>query len=223
MKKITGNKRDTGSHAFHIIGHSGISFSALLSFSSLAFIAAGSSTAHAQYYGGLNLSAAQFGILPTITAEDPGFFITSTALDDHRIRYGLKLGYKVAPFVSVVTRYSDYDRRDSISRLSRNYGVDLESRLPISSRFSITGSAGFARLRSDPNFDGAYFPDLLGNIGGSAGSRAYAAGRLGLGMEYQWTNSLGLRFNVERYRALHGTGMGDLDADHVSFGVTVRF
>lgn len=223
MKRITGQQPGKSSSPVRTFRRSRISFSALFSVASLAFVAGGSGTAQAQYYGGINFSAAQFGILPTVVAEDPGFFITSTALDDHRIRYGLKLGYKVAPFLSVVTRYADYDRRDSISRLSRNYGIDLESRLPISSRFSITGSAGFARLRSDPNFDGAYFPGLLGNMGGSAGSRAYSAGRLGLGMEYQWTNSLGLRFNVDRYRALHGTGMGDLDADHVSFGVTVRF
>ncbi|MEP7155462.1 MAG: outer membrane beta-barrel protein [Betaproteobacteria bacterium] len=190
-------------------------------FGSLIWIVAGSSAANAQYHGGLNLNAAQFGILQELTQDDPGFFIASTALDDRRIRYGLKLGYKVAPFLSIVSRYADFDRRDTLSKLSRSYGIELESRLPLTSRFSVTGSAGFARLRGEPDFNGGFYPDLVGN----AGSRAYgaSAGRFVLGMEYQWTNSLGLRFNVERYRALRGSSMGDLDADHVSFGVTVRF
>jgi len=187
--------------------------------SALVFVAAGSSAASAQYYGGLNLSAAQFGILDEIAGDDSGFFIASTALDDRRIRYGLKLGYKVAPYLAIVSRYADFDRRDTTSRLSRNFGIELESRLPLSSRFSVTGSAGMARLRSEPNFGGSFLPDLLSNVG----SRAYSAGRFGIGMEYQWSNSLGLRFNAERYRALHGASMGDLDADHVTFGVTVRF
>jgi hypothetical protein len=42
-------------------------------------------------------------------------------------------------------------------------------------------------------------------------------------MQYQVNGSLGLRFDVERYRAINGSGLGDLGADHLSLGVMLKF
>ena len=190
-----------------------------LGLSSLIFVAAGSGIVSAQYYGGLNFNLPRYSAAIDAGDDDRGFFIASTALDDRRVRYGLKLGYQVSPYLAVVSRYSDFDRRGTASPLSRSYGLDLESRIPLSARFSMSGSAGIGKLRTEPNFGGGFYPDLLS----TSGSRAYTAGRLGLGMQYQVNNSLGLRFDVEKYRSLHGASMRDLDADHVSFGVTLRF
>ncbi len=191
-----------------------------LGISALIFVAAGSGMASAQYYGGLNFNLPRYGGLPGAGSDDErGFFIASTALDDRRVRYGLKLGYQVAPYLAVVTRYSDFDRRATVSPLVRSYGLDLDSRLPLSARFSISGSAGIARLRNDATFGGGFYSDLLA----SSRVKSITAGRLGVGMQYQVNNSLGLRFDVEKYRPTHGSSMGDLDADNVSFGVMLRF
>jgi OOP family OmpA-OmpF porin len=191
-----------------------------LGLSTLIFVAAGSGAAGAQYYGGLNFNLPRYGTVASVDRdEDGGFFIASTALDDRRVRYGLRLGYQVAPYLAVVSRYSDFDRRGTSSPLVRSYGIDLDSRIPLSARFSISGSAGVGKVRTETSFGGGFYPDLLA----SSGARAYTAGRLGLGMQYQVNNSLGIRFDVEKYRPLHGSSMGELDADHVSFGVTLRF
>ncbi len=186
--------------------------------SALIVVAAGSGIASAQYYGGLNFKLPRYGAVASVD-DERGFFIASTALDDRRVRYGLKLGYQVAPYLAVVSRYSDFDRRSTTSPLVRSYGLDLDSRLPLSARFSISGSAGIARLRNDTTLGTGFYSDPLATSGG----KAYTAGRLGLGVRYQINNSLGLRFDVEKYRQAHGSSMGDLDADHVSFGVMLRF
>lgn len=194
-----------------------------LGLSTLIFVVAGSGVAGAQYHGGLNFDLSRYAATADTvnTATAPGFFIASTALDDRRVRYGLKLGYQIAPYLAVAGRYSEFDRRDTISPLARGYGFDLDGRLPLFARFSLSGSAGIARLRGETTFGGGFYPGLLSTS--MPASRAHTAGRLGLGMQYQVNNSLGLRFDVESYRSLHGASMRDLDADHLSFGVMVRF
>jgi hypothetical protein len=184
-------------------------------------VAAGSGVASAQYYGGLNFDLSRYASVARVdgAAANSGFFLTNTALDDHRVRYGLKLGYHFSPQLALISRYSAFDRRDSLSPLSRNYGLDLEGRIPILAGFAVSGSAGIARLRSEPAFGGEFYSGPFS----TPGSRAYSAGRLGVGMQYQFNGSAGLRFDVERYRAFHGTGLGEPDADHLSLGVMLRF
>jgi len=192
-----------------------------LGFTALTIVAAGSGAASAQYYGGLNFDLSRYASMARVDGAGaaPGFFLTNTALDDHRVRYGLKLGYQFSPHFALISRYSAFDQRDSLSPLSRNYGLDLEGRIPILAGFAVSGSAGVARLRSEPLSGG----DLYAGLFSSPGSRAYSAGRLGVGMQYEFNGSVGLRFDVERYRAFHGNGAGEPDADHLSLGVMLRF
>ena len=193
----------------------------VLGLSALTVVAAGSSIAGAQYYGGLNFDLSRYatnthGAMADI---DSGFFIANTALDDRRIRYGLRLGYRYSPFVALVSRNSVFDRRDAVSPLARSYGLDLEGHLPILAKLALSGSAGIARLQSDSSFGGSLYSAPFSG----PGSHAYAAGRLGLGVEYQFNSSVGLRFDVERYRSFNGSGMGELGADHLSLGVMLKF
>jgi OOP family OmpA-OmpF porin len=192
-----------------------------LGFSTLVIGAAFSGTASAQYYGGLNFTASRYAPDVVGEADAAGFFLTNTALDDRRIRYGLRLGYQFSPTLALVSRYSAFDQRDSLSRVSRSYGLDLESRAPLLAGFAFSGSAGISRLRAGSPYgaNGGLYPEFFA----SAGSRAVTAGRLGLGMQYQVSSSVGLRFDVERYRAFNGSGLGDLGADHLSLGVMLKF
>ena len=52
-----------------------------------------------------------------------------------------------------------------------------------------------------------------------------SAGRVGLGVEYDFSHRLGFRFGLERYRNLNGNAYGgsNLDADTFSFGMRIRF
>ena len=62
-----------------------------LGLSTLMIVAAGSGVASAQYYGGLNFDPSRYATnAPAGMADaDSGFFVTNTALDDRRVRYGL--------------------------------------------------------------------------------------------------------------------------------------
>ena len=198
-----------------IINRNALGFFALL----IGVTASGG--AGAQYYGGLNFAASRYAPTVVADADAAGFFLANTALDDRRVRYGLRLGYQFSPSIALVSRYSTFDQRDSLSRISRSYGLDVEGRAPLLAGIAFSGSAGLARLRAGSgqgNISGLY-PEFFS----SPSSRAYNAGRLGLGMQYQVNGSLGLRFDVERYRAINGSGLGDLGADHLSLGVMLKF
>ena len=186
--------------------------------STLAIFAAGSGVASAQYYGGLNFDPLRSAAAANVEAA-PGFFVTNTALDDRRIRYGLKLGYQFSPLIALASRYSTFDRRDSVSPLARSYGLDLDGRIPVFAGFALSGSAGVARLNNESASGGGFYSVL----NSSPGSRAFTAGRLALGMAYQFNGSLGLRFDVERYRSFSGTSFGEPGADHLSLGVMLKF
>ncbi|HEX4859472.1 MAG TPA: outer membrane beta-barrel protein [Usitatibacteraceae bacterium] len=175
-------------------------------------------TAGAQYYGGIRFS------------PDPGhetvvpsrFFVTSTALDDGRVRYGLRLGYRLDPTFSLESHYSLLDPKESTLAPTRRYGFDLTSRVKLWDRIGLVGSAGIARLHGDagPSANGGMLPS---SYLGSLVSRTATVGRVGVGMSYQVTDSLGLRLDVERYRALGGGNIGAFATDNVSFGVSLRF
>lgn len=195
--------------------------------SALAIFAAGQSVAHAQYYGGLDfIRFSKAGA--EVLAPEPSFFIANTALDDRRIRYGFKIGYQVTPQFALVSKYSEFDRRTGSAMLPldsraeaaspRSYGLDMVGSMPVFERFSLSGSAGFARIRGDAIFGG----NAVGLFPNPA-ARALSAGKLGVGVQYNFSNSLGLRFEAERYRNFSAASSADADADNYSFGVTVKF
>lgn len=192
-----------------------------LGLSALTMMAAASGAASAQYYGGLNFDLSRYSTIARgASAEaDSGFFLTNTALDDHRIRYGLKLGYQYSPHFALVSRYSAFDRRDSVAPVARNYGLDVEGRYPLLAGLAVSGSAGIAKVRNETAFGSDFYSGLFA----STGSRAYTAGHLGLGVQYQINASMGLRFDVDRYRGFNGAGASELGADHLALGVMLRF
>ncbi len=187
----------------------------------LLALALAGGNAHAQYRGGFNFDTLRY--TPERVAGVPlpelGFFIANTALDDRRSRYGLQLGYRLSPQLALVTHAALFDKRESALLPARRYGLDLVGTVPVAERFSLYASAGAVRLSGDSYLGGQYY----GGFAGSSVSRAVNAARLGLGLQYQFSNSLGLRFDVERYRALGTTQPGAFDADNVSLGVSLRF
>ena len=189
---------------------------------------------YAQYYGGLPLYAVQ-GTLPA-DANNLLFrsrlFSSADALENGGAE--LKIGYRfsshLVPHLALVGQYADanrwsgqqisFDGQRAVQK-ARSYGLDLVGTLPILDRLSLTGTAGVARVRADSVFGGAIPIGLL-----SAGDGRYtSAARVGLGVNYDFTRSLGFRFGVERYRNLNGAAYGsnNVDADTFSFGIRIRF
>jgi hypothetical protein len=176
----------------------------------------GAASAHAQYFGGIDFTREA----PPMAAPASPFFIASTALDGGRTRYGLRLGYRLTPLFSVESHYASFDREAGKLLPDRRYGLDLTGRASVLDRFNVHGNLGVARLHRDAAAtNGTNSPPYFGSLA----PRSASVARVGVGMSYRVTDSLGLRLDLERYRALGGANIGAFSTDHVSFGVSLRF
>ena len=201
---------------------------------SAAMFAITSMPVAAQYYGGLPLGAVK-ATLP----EDVNnllfrsrVFAAADGLENGGAE--LKVGYRfsshVVPHFALVGQYVANPRWGGqrtafdgghAAKKTNSYGLDLVGTLPLFDRLSITANAGVARVRADTVFGGEVPIGLL-----NSGSGAYtSAGRVGLGVQYDFSRRLGFRFGVERYRNLNGNAYsgGNADADTFSFGMRIRF
>ena len=190
--------------------------------------------AAAQYYGGLPLGAVKAALPEDVT--NLLFRSRVFALADGLENGGaeLKVGYRfsshVVPHLALVGHYADNSRWGGqrmafdgaqVAKKTNSYGLDLVGTLPLFDRLSLTANAGVARVRADTVFGGAVPIGLL-----NSGNGLYtSAGRVGLGVQYDFSRRLGFRFGVERYRNLNGNAYsgGNADADMFSFGMRIRF
>jgi hypothetical protein len=208
--------------------------------------------ANAQYYGGVSLNAAQdsrnqflpnqvFGFnggerpsellsLANITSKPIGInFAGESSL-------GIKLGYRFTPYFSVEGRLAERTSQGVGNNLfssdlsvpqtrETSMGLDLVGTLPVMKKLSLQGHAG---LRSDSVQSIFAISNATTN---STSSRLFTsitpttAGVLGIGLQYNFNTSLGLRFEVERSRKFFNDRFaGEADsANNVSFGVLWRF
>lgn len=173
--------------------------------------------AHAQYFGGIDfMKEPAPGVAPAVP-----FFVANPTLDDGRVRYGLRLGYRINPLFGVESHYASLDRKAGTLLPDRRYGLDLTSHATFLDKLHVTGSVGAARLHRDAAPGGNGVPSIT--YLGSLSPTALNAARIGVAMSYQVTDSLGLRLDIERYRVLGGANIGAFSTDNVSFGVSLRF
>lgn len=127
----------------------------------------------------------------------------------------LRLNYRVANHWGVAAEYgrgTDAILPLRMQREVRSMGLDAVGSLQVSSAFAVMARAGLRRLslESDP-------AQLIPN-----GQLNQA--KLGLGLQYQFSRSLGFRAEVERYRNLGSDrATADTDGDAVRFDVFWRF
>lgn len=137
----------------------------------------------------------------------------------------LKLGYQYSRFFSVEGELNDMARMplnvfgapDAAASAFRSsgFGVDTVATLPLS-RFSFYGKMG--AYHGEPRYDfTAYSTSLLGD------APQRTRWRYGLGVRYDFTHSLGVRAEVERYSPLGTPLARETDADLFSIGVNWRF
>ncbi len=190
--------------------------------------------AYAQYYGGVVLSGGQarseFGFNG---AEKPSEIVDLNQLSrglslSNESSVGMKLGYRFTPYFSVEGRFAgsyadrsafnslDIFQRNAAAVRAKSMGLDLVGSLPIFKSLSLEGRAGF---RAEQNGSES---SLNGIVASAANPRAVNTGALGVGVQYNFNNSLGLRFEVERSRKFFND-RGNLDAESVTFGVHWRF
>ncbi|HUP29785.1 MAG TPA: outer membrane beta-barrel protein [Usitatibacter sp.] len=139
--------------------------------------------------------------------------------------YKVKLGYKYSRYFAVEGEFADFARpldafanpaNLSSAFRSTGFGVDTVATLPLW-RFSFYGRMG--AYRGDRNSFSTYSGGLLGD-----NSMRGTRWRYGLGMRYDFTQSFGVRAEVERHSLGLGSPLaGDLDSDQVTVGVSWRF
>ena len=137
----------------------------------------------------------------------------------------IRIGYEYSPYLAVEGEYFRTGRLSlsapsanpafQVGRSSaRGFGLDAVGTLAFWDRFSLFGKAGVRRVALDQ--DSLRTP--------VAANEALIQGKLGLGLQYNLSGSLGFRAEVERYRNLGpDRSISDTDGDVYSLGVMFRF
>ena len=186
----------------------------------------------AGWYGGLNFGQSKAKI------DDPriiggllssGFFTTSIADDDRDSGYKIFGGYQMNRHLALEAGYFDLGRfgfnaiTQPLGSLTgeikiRGANLDLVGIIPLTEKFSVFGRVGVARAEARDTFTGSGLVRVLN----PNPSKTDTNGKYGLGLQYAFTESFGMRAEVERYRINDAVGnKGDIDL--ASLGLIYRF
>ena len=153
-----------------------------------------------------------------------GETVTGFTKDERDTGYKLFVGRQLNQYVAVEAGYFDLGKFDFKSSTSgngvlngeagfRGVNLDLLGQLPLSQRLSLLGRVGMHYTKTSTEFSGNR---LLGSTNTHASERKLNA-KLGLGLEYKFSEALALRGEVERYRLNDAVGnRGDADLYSVS-------
>ncbi|KAB8062685.1 OmpA family protein [Janthinobacterium violaceinigrum] len=153
-----------------------------------------------------------------------GETVTAFNKDQRDTGYKLFVGRQLNQYFAVEAGYFDLGKFDFRSTTSgngvlngqaafRGVNLDLLGQLPLSQRVSLLGRVGMHYTKTNTEFSGNR---LLGSANTHASERKLNA-KLGLGLEYKFSEALALRGEVERYRLNDAVGnRGDADLYSVS-------
>ncbi|PLY40587.1 hypothetical protein CSZ94_20225 [Janthinobacterium sp. ROICE36] len=153
-----------------------------------------------------------------------GESVTGFSKDQRDTGYKLFVGRQLNQYFAVEGGYFDLGKFDFKSTTSgngvlngeagfRGVNLDLLGQLPLSQRLSLLGRVGMHYTKTNTEFSGNR---LLGSTNTHASERKLNA-KLGLGLEYKFSEALALRGEVERYRLNDAVGnRGDADLYSVS-------
>jgi len=207
--------------------------SGVLAFAALATIASPFAAADdIGWYGGANVGQSRAKIDdPRITTGllEEGFSTTSINDDNRDTGYKLFGGYQFNPNFALEGGYYDLGRfgfnantlpAGALNGNIRVRGVNLDAVgiLPFTEKFSAFGRVGLNYADARDSFTGSGLVDVT-NPDPSKSSLNY---KLGLGLQYAFTESVAMRVEAERYRIDDAVGnKGDVDL--VSVGLIYRF
>jgi OOP family OmpA-OmpF porin len=184
------------------------------------------------WYGGANLGQSNASIDDARISNDLlGSGLVTTSIDDDDRDRGFKLfgGYQVNKYFAVEAGYFDLGQfgfvantvpTGSLSGDIKIKGLNLDAvgTLPITEKFSAFGRLGVAYAHTDGSFVGTGAVNVL-NPSPSARDTNL---KVGLGVQYAFTEALSLRAEIERYRINDAVGnKGDVDL--ASIGLVYRF
>jgi OOP family OmpA-OmpF porin len=158
-----------------------------------------------------------------------GLTVTSIADDDRDRGYKLFGGYQLNKYLAVEAGYFDLGQFSflantvPIGTLSGNIqvrGVNLDAvgMLPITDKFSAFARLGVTHAHTKGSFAGAGAVNVLDPSPRASDNNL----KVGLGVQYAFTDALSLRAEIERYRINDAVGnKGDIDL--ASVGLVYRF
>lgn len=100
----------------------------------------------------------------------------------------------------------------------RGFNLDLVGKLPITDKFSVLGRIGANYAEARDTFSGTGAVRVLNPNPSKYDTNA----KLGLGLQYDFTDAWSMRAEIERYRINDAVGNRG-DVDHISVGLVYRF
>lgn len=158
-----------------------------------------------------------------------GFTTTLIADDERDLGYKLFGGYQFNRYFALEGGYVDLGQfgftatttpPGTLSGNIRLKGLNLDAVgiLPLTERFSAFGRIGVNYAEAKDNFSGTGFVNVMN----PDESKRAANYKVGLGLQYDFTKTLGMRAEAERYRVNDAIGSkGDIDL--FSLGLVYRF
>jgi len=205
----------------------------MLGLAAFALIASPSvDAADTGWYGGVNIGQSRANIDDArITSGllGAGFATTSINDDDRDTAYKLYGGYQLNRNFAIEGGYFDLGRfgftattvpAGTLNGSIRLKGVNLDAVgiLPINEKFSAFGRAGLNYAEAEDSFSGTGAVTVLN----PDPSKREANYKFGVGIQYNFTETLGMRAEGERYRINDAVGnRGDIDL--FSLGLLYRF
>lgn len=184
------------------------------------------------WYGGLNIGQSRAKIdNANITGNllGGGFATSSISNDDRDSGYKLFAGYKFNRNFALEGGYFDLGRfgfaattvpAGALNGSIRLNGLNLDAVgiLPITEKFSAFGRVGVIYAEARDSFSGTGAVSVLN----PNPSKREANLKFGAGLQYDFTQSIGMRLEAERYRINDAvSGKGDIDL--LSVGLVYRF
>lgn len=200
-----------------------------LSLLTLALMAAPFAMAQdAGWYAGANIGQTRSSLDNTSISNSVllGSGLTTSSISEDNSDRGYKLfgGYQINKYLALEGGYFDLGQFDFVTSTNpagtlngnlqvRGVNLDAVGILPITDKFSAFGRLGVTHAHTKGSFSGAT----------SVNSRASDNNlKVGLGVQYAFTDALSLRAEIERYRINDSVGhKGDIDM--ASVGLVYRF
>ncbi len=184
------------------------------------------------WYGGANIGQSQATVDDArITSGLASRGLTTTSILDNNRATSYKIygGYQFNKYLGLEGGYFDLGKFGFTANTSplgslsgnillRGFNLDAVGTLPLSEKFSVLGRIGINNAQASDSFTstGAV------NIGNPSPSKRETNYKLGVGMQYAFSDALAMRAEIERYRINDAIGNKG-DVDMLSLGLVYRF
>ena len=187
--------------------------------------------ANSAWYVGASLGQSRAAIdEPRIRRSLTANGATVSSFDSDEREFGFKLfaGKQINRYFSVEAGVFDLGKFGMAATTSgggslrgeagfRGANLDLVGQLPLTQRLSLLGRAGMQYAHTKTSFSG----NRLAAVTNPHASENKLGPKLGLGLEYKFSEALALRAEVERYRMNDAVGNRG-DVDHLSLGLVYK-